>query len=47
MIGLGNIKHNQGSLRFESVVFGEGPKMIEEMTAEINLLLTDEFHRRK
>jgi thiol-disulfide isomerase/thioredoxin/tetratricopeptide (TPR) repeat protein len=37
----------EGSIRFESVGFGGGPQMIEEMTAEINLLLTDEFYKKQ
>ncbi len=36
----------QGTLRFESVGFGDGPRMITELTTQIEMLLKDEFYKK-
>ncbi len=36
----------QGTLRFESVGFGDGPRMITELTAQIDMLLNDDFYKK-
>jgi hypothetical protein len=37
----------KGMIQFKSIGFDNGPKMIEEMTAEIDILLGDEFYSMK